>query len=111
MAKPYEWTLKTYNLEFHVLAKKEWDKLDSSIREQFKKQLGKRLAAPHIPSALLSRELEGCYKIKLRSSGYRLVYEVIDKKVTVIVIAVGKRDKEEAYAQAAKRIVHKLARK
>lgn len=93
------------------MAHKEWEKLDSSIREQFKKQLAKRLVAPHVRSALLSNDLEGCYKIKLRASGYRLVYEVIDKRVTVIVIAVGKRDKEEAYAQAAKRIVHKVARK
>lgn len=103
--------MKTYNLEFHVLAKKEWDKLDGSINEQFKKQLAKRLSAPHVPSALLSKDLEGCYKIKLRSSGYRLVYEVLEQKVTIIVIAVGKRDKEEAYAQAAMRVVHKVAKK
>lgn len=103
--------MKTYNLEFHVLAKKEWDKLDGSLKEQFKKQLEKRLVSPHVPSALLSRELEGCYKIKLRTSGYRLVYEVVDKRVTIIVIAVGKRDKEEAYQKAAQRIVHKVAKK
>lgn len=99
--------MKTYKLEFHVLAKKEWDKLDGSLKEQFKKQLEKRLISPHVPSALLSKELEGCYKIKLRTSGYRLVYEVIDKKVTIIVIAVGKRDKGEAYQKATQRVVHK----
>jgi mRNA interferase RelE/StbE len=103
--------LKTYNLEFHILAKKEWDKLDSTIKEQFKKQLAKRLSTPHVPSALLSKNLEGCYKIKLRSSGYRLVYEVIEQRVTVLVIAVGRRDKEAAYAQAATRVVHKVAKK
>jgi mRNA interferase RelE/StbE len=32
-----------------------------------------------------------CYKIKLRAAGYRLVYQVEDKTVTVIVVAVGKR--------------------
>lgn len=103
--------MKTYNLEFHVLAKKEWDKLDGSLKEQFKKQLKKRLVSPHVPSTLLNKELEGCYKIKLRTSGYRLVYEVVDKSVTVIVIAVGKRDKDEAYQKAALRVVHKAPRK
>ena len=103
--------MRIYKLEFHVLAKKEWDKLDSSLKEQFKKQLEKRLVTPHIPSALLSRELEGCYKIKLRTSGYRLVYEVVDKRLTVIVIAVGKRDKDEAYQKAVKRYIHKVSGK
>ena len=32
------------------------------------------------------------YKIKLRSAGYRLVYEVEKKEITVWVICVGKRD-------------------
>ena len=100
--------MKIYNLEFHVLAKKEWDKLDGSLKEQFKKQLEKRLVAPHVPSARLSKELDGLYKIKLRTSGYRLVYEVIDQTVTVVVIAVGKRDKEEAYQKATQRIIHEM---
>jgi len=103
--------LKIYNLEFHILAKKEWDKLDATIKEQFKKQLIKRLTTPHVPSVQLSKHLESCYKIKLRASGFRLVYEVIEKRITVIVIAVGKRDKGEAYAQAAKRIVHRVAKR
>lgn len=100
-----------YNLEFHVLALKEWQKLDGSIKEQFKKQLQKRLSSPHVPSARLNRELDGFYKIKLRTSGYRLVYEVIDKTVTVMVIVVGKRDKDEAYVKAAQRIVQKVSKK
>ena len=32
------------------------------------------------------------YKIKLRAVGYRLVYEVIDDELVVIVIEVGRRD-------------------
>ena len=32
------------------------------------------------------------YKIKLKSPGFRLVYEVRDEQVLIIVIAVGSRD-------------------
>jgi mRNA interferase RelE/StbE len=45
-----------------------------------------------------------CCKIKLRSSGYRLVYQVHDKVLVVTVIAVGKRDKGLAYLVAKKRV-------
>lgn len=61
-----------YSLQFHELALKEWKKLDSSIREQFKKKLAERLQQPRTPSSALSG-MRDCYKIKLRSIGYRLV--------------------------------------
>ncbi|MFW2273285.1 type II toxin-antitoxin system RelE/ParE family toxin [Burkholderia cenocepacia] len=35
-----------------------------------------------------------CYKIKLRGVGYRLVYEVRDEEVIVLVIAVGRRERD-----------------
>lgn len=43
------------------------------------------------------------YKIKLRQLGYRLVYRVRDDTVTVIVVAVGKRERNEAYEAARRR--------
>ncbi len=86
----------SYDLEFKNSALKEWRKLDSSIREQFKKRLGARLEAPHVPSARLSG-LPDCYKIKLRDAGYRLVYQVCDNRLVVVVIAVGKRDHDLVY--------------
>ena len=98
--------MKTYELEFHALAQKEWRKLDATVSEQFKKQLEKRLLQPHVPSARLSVELSNCYKIKLKSLGYRLVYEVIDQKLVIIVIAVGRRQNTEVYAAAKKRLPH-----
>ena len=38
------------------------------------------------------RDLPDCYKIKLRSVGYRLIYQVIDQEVVVLVVAVDKRE-------------------
>ena len=43
------------------------------------------------------------YKIKLRSVGYRLVYEVRDKRLIVVVVAVGKRERNAVYKAAANR--------
>ena len=61
--------------------------------------LERRLLDPKVPSAKL-RDLPDCYKIKLRTVGYRLVYQVIDAEVVVLVLAVGKRDKDAAYRSA-----------
>lgn len=93
----------SYELEFKSSALKEWRKLDSSIREQFKKQLAERLVAPHVPAARLAG-MVNCYKIKLRSVGYRLVYQVSDERIVVVVIAVGRRDHDLVYRLARKRV-------
>ncbi len=91
-----------YKLNFLPTALKEWKKLDSSIQGQLKKKLKERLQNPHVPASQLYG-FENHYKIKLRASGYRLVYEVIEKKIIVLVIAVGKREKNRVYKKAAKR--------
>jgi len=92
----------SYKLKFLPTALKEWKKLDSTIQVQLKKKLKERLESPHVPSSHLSG-FENHYKIKLRASGYRLVYEVVDEEVYVLVIAVGKRDKNLVYKKAQKR--------
>lgn len=92
-----------YSLRFHELALAEWYRLDNSIREPLKKKLSERLENPCVPSAALSG-MKDCYKIKLRSAGYRLVYRVDDDVVFVTVIAVGKRDKQKVYAAAEARL-------
>lgn len=86
----------TYRLKFLPAALKEWNKLAPTIKNQFKKKLAERLENPHVPSARLSA-CDNVYKIKLRSVGYRLVYEVDDREITVYVIAAGKRSKDAVY--------------
>lgn len=91
-----------YSLKFIPTALKEWQKLDPHIQVQFKKKLAERLAVPHVPASQLYG-FKNHYKIKLRASGYRLVYEVQDKEVCVLVIAIGKRDKEDVHKRAKRR--------
>ena len=93
----------TYRLEFDARALKEWQKLGDTVRLQFKKKLAQVIINPRVEANRL-HSLPDCYKIKLRSSGYRLVYQVIEQEVTVFVVAVDKRERELAYRKAEDRI-------
>lgn len=101
--KPAEPVKAKYSLEFDTRAKKEWDKLGSGIQLQFAKKLKERLENPRIEADKL-RDMPGCYKIKLRSVGYRLVYEVIDNRLVITVVAVGKRERGKVYDSAGERL-------
>lgn len=92
----------SFELGFLDEALKEWAKLDGGVREQFKTKLAERLLNPHVPAAQLSGRLNR-YKIKLRSVGYRLVYEVRDSALIVVVVAVGRRDRNAVYKAAEAR--------
>jgi mRNA interferase RelE/StbE len=82
----------------------EWQNLDGSIKQLFKKALKKRLEQPHVQGAALRGDLANCYKIKLLKQGYRLVYTVDDDVLTVLVLSVGKREGMAAYLEALKRL-------
>ncbi len=86
----------SYKLKFIPSARKQWDKLDNSIKSQLRKKLRAVLENPHVTKNKL-RDYAGLYKIKHRSSGFRLVYEVDDSVVTVTVVTLGKRSKNEVY--------------
>jgi len=91
-----------YALKFLPTALKEWKKLDRAIQKQLKKKLLERLEYPHAEASRL-RGFKQHYKIKLRSSGHRLVYEAVDRDVCVLVIAVGKRDKDSVHKKTGER--------
>lgn len=95
--------MQTYRLFFHPEALEEWRQLDNSIRAPLKKSLAKRLENPRVPGGELHPPLSGCYKIKLRKAGARLVYAVEDDALVVYVLAVDKREDSAVYASAAER--------
>lgn len=92
----------SYELAFHPDALAEWRALGNSVRALFKKKLAERLEQPRVPAARLSGRQDR-YKIKLRTVGYRLVYEVVDTRLLVVVVAVGKRERNAVYKAAAGR--------
>ena len=93
----------SYRLIFLTSAMREWKKLDPDIRKQFKNKLAERLKNPQVERDRLST-IKHCYKIKLRSAGHRLVYQLRKKDVVVAVVAVGKRDRNVLYRMTARRL-------
>ena len=79
---------------------REWQQLTAGSRAQFKKKLAERLVVPRIPASKL-RGTSDRTKIKLRSAGFRLVYELRDREV--LVVAVSKRGRSAVYRQADQR--------
>lgn len=91
-----------YDLKFKQEALREWEKLGATVQAQLKKKMAERLENPHVPASRLHGAVNR-YKIKLAASGFRLVYEVRDSELVVLVIAVGKREQGKVYAKAAQR--------
>lgn len=96
-----------YRLKFVPDALKEWQDLDGSIKEPLRKALKKRLEQPHLPGAELHGNLHGCYKIKLRKQGYRLVYQVEDDVLVVLVLSIDRRENLAVYHAALLRLLDK----
>jgi mRNA interferase RelE/StbE len=91
-----------YDLQFHPDALDEWGRLEKAIREQLKKKLSERLDEPHVPASRLAGR-PNRYKIKLRSAGIRLVYEVRETELILLVVAVGRRERNAVYDIASRR--------
>jgi len=88
-----------YALAFVPQALKEWRKLDPHTRQLFKNRLIERLEKPRVAAAQV-RGHPSRYKIKLQALGFRLVYEVRDQEVLVMVVAVGRGEGNAAYMAA-----------
>jgi mRNA interferase RelE/StbE len=89
-----------YKVAFRPQAAKAFKKLDFALQQQLARKLDERRCNPHVPADRL-HDLPHCYKIKLRASGIRAVYQVRDDALVLLVLAVGKRDRLEAYNFAA----------
>lgn len=97
-------TPQAFRLAVEASALREWQALDGSVKEPLRKLLKKRLESPRVPGAELQGELRDCYKIKLRQPGWRLVYQVVDDLLIVLVLAVDKRENAAVYSAAIKRL-------
>ena len=79
-----------YKLKYTKKSKKDWDKLSLTIKAQFKKKLKERIINPEVVKDKL-RGYKNIYKIKLKSSGFRLAYEVNEEEIIILVLSVGKK--------------------
>jgi mRNA interferase RelE/StbE len=95
----------SYSIEILPSARREWKKLDGEVKQQAVRKLERLLENPRVASARLSG-MPDCYKVKLRSKGYRIIYRVVDERLQILIIAAGRRDagKADVYTIAAARL-------
>ena len=86
---------------FRPKAAKAFKKLDPALQKQVARKLSERRVNPKIPADSV-REIPGAYKIKLRASGFRLIYLVRDAQLVILILSIGKREREEAYMDGVK---------
>lgn len=96
-----------YKIEFLPQAAREFEALDGSLKKLATKQLDKLVQHPELGEPLGKRmgiDLTGYRKIYFGKKAYRIVYETQRQKLVILVIGIGKREREEIYREAAKRL-------
>lgn len=86
-----------YRVVYSRQAARSLKKLDPSVRTKIAEGILERAKFPHVLPDKLRGDLKGLYKIKFRSLGLRVIYQVKDFEIEVHVIAIGKRDRGEVY--------------
>ena len=84
-------------------ARKDILRLDKPVRERAIHQIDRLSANPLILGQGLSGNLANCREVHL-AHRYRIVYTYSGPEITVLVIAVGKRENLEVYRVAAERL-------
>jgi mRNA interferase RelE/StbE len=99
-------TMKTWTVKWLSIALNDLERIDNEIRKRILKPVLRLELDPYQYGEPLGNksgfELSGFYKLKV--GGYRVVYHIVENKVYVIVIAVGKREGSEVYGSASARI-------
>ena len=84
-------------------AKKDFEKLDGSLKKQILKKLILLETNPFLGKSLGNRagiDLTGYYKLYIYKKKIRIVYEIKDKALIIRVISIGKREDFTVYLQA-----------
>lgn len=93
----------SYSIVFREGAEHDFVKLDTSIRYQVIKKLERLKDNPFLGQELGNKmgiNLTGFYKLYVAKKKIRIVYSVVEKKLVIEVISIGKREKASAYKTA-----------
>jgi len=96
----------TYKLEVKEEVEKDLSKLSSTQKMLVYKQFKKLQTSPELGQLLGNKNgynLGGCRKMYVDKKKVRIVYTILEKIITVEVIAVGKRDDMAVYEKAGER--------
>ena len=100
-------------IEYDKRVAKDVSKLDASVKTQIAKMI-RRVSKNPLPQSEggygkplgnnQSSKLAGCLKIKLKSSGLRVVYKLVRDETIMKIIIISIRDDDEIYKEADKRL-------
>lgn len=96
-----------YAIEFHEKVDKDLKDLGANISQLVFKKLKKIQLNPTIGVDLGNKanmDLSGYKKVYVDNKRVRIVYKIIENKIQIFVIAIGKRDCMKVYQKALKRI-------
>lgn len=96
-----------FKIIFHPDAAREISGLDNQQKLLVLKQIKKLSLTPATGKKLGNKQgldLTGYRKMYADRKKIRIVYKIVEKKILVQIIAIGKRDNMKAYKKAANRI-------
>jgi len=96
-----------YEITYHEDIKKDLKELGHSVVLQVFKKIEKIATNPMLGVELGNRanlNLASFRKVYVDNKKVRIVYKIIDDKIEIFVIAIGKRDDNEVYKKASKRL-------
>ncbi len=92
-----------YNIKYEAKVENDLKKIDQSLRIQIFKKIEKISINPEIWDNL-TWNLVWYKKVYVNSKKIRIVYKIIDDKIEILIIVIGKRENEKVYKDAFKRI-------
>lgn len=96
-----------YKVEFLPEAAREFEALEGSLKKVAVRQIDKIAERPELGEPLGKRmgiDLTGYRKTYFGKKGYRIVYEIQRKKLVILIIGIGKRERAEIYNEVARRL-------
>ena len=99
-----------YVVDYHDEVEKDFRSLGNRVMLLALKKIKKIAQNPEIGDKLGNRanlNLTGLRKVYVDNKKVRIVYDVMEKKIKIFVIAVGKRADMEVYKKASNRLKQK----
>ena len=96
-----------YLIDYHNDVEKDFKELGHRTTLLALKKIEKLAKNPSIGDELGNKanlNLTGLRKVYVDNKKIRIVYKIIENKIQIFVVAVGKRDDMEVYKKASKRI-------
>ncbi len=87
-------------VEFLREAAREFEALDGSLKKMAAKQIDKLAERPELGEPFGKRmgiDLTGYRKMYFGKTGYRIVYEIQQQRLVILIIGIGKRERAEIY--------------